>query len=789
MKGNKFLAAVLAASMVLSAAPATALNVFAAVPSITKTTDGDPEIIDPIKSADLSGIDANITAGSLTGQMGHIMNQADSNVTAGDVTVDANVAASLKGDADSGYSVYYGSVSGTLQKNSKTYNYTVAADKLTNAQTGANLLRDLVKAYLTDKNVAANTVAVQNAVNAFTTTTDTTYSTARTALTTEANYIGSISDLHEYYTVAYNPATGKIVVTVGMGGTVDSDGDGIYEDGAKTATYSITATDVIPADGSSINASDITIEDSESEKSLISAFESAYSKNHTGVTYSNAAVTSYKASTHSADGKMDVRITLKDGEGNKSTVTFTNIALKHGLTIMKEEAEKAAKDALKTVRAESTINGKKLSEDGLKTALADYISSALTTAGVDNAGHNVDMLHTETDDYKRVSVDVDSYTPATISGEGSASGTIKLTYDYTRYNADGSFVDAGKSTDIEADSDLSAYQSEVSFNFVLDRLDEVDATAITGINASRTYVDPSTKKEATNKFGNTSITAFTLGARSKETVANVKTATATSGTIKYVNVTANFKPANANTYSVNWSSADDKIATVVADADDSAKAVITGITKGKTTIKAELVDADGKVVSTKSVKVTVNGFQFDDVQDMSKFFYDDVYTLYDNGIVSGTTATTYAPDQALTRGQFVQMLYKASGDTVTAESKFNDVPTSRFYAAAVTWAVKKGVTAGTSATTFSPDRTITRAEAMQMLYKAYGQGKTYNAALLNFADVSNNAYYKDAVYWAANNKITYGLNGTTFGVTDPCTRAQGATFIVAANSKLHTENS
>ena len=215
---------------------------------------------------------------------------------------------------------------------------------------------------------------------------------------------------------------------------------------------------------------------------------------------------------------------------------------------------------------------------------------------------------------------------------------------------------------------------------------------------------------------------------------------------------------------------------MTADTDDSAKAVIKGVTGGKTTVKAGLVDEDGNVLSTKTINVKVSGFQFEDVQDANQFYYGHVYSLYDDKIVAGTSATTFSPKRTVTRAEFVQMLYAASGKTVTAKSKFTDVADTAWYASAVTWAVDNGITAGTDTNVFSPNKTITRAEAMTMLYAAYGQGKTYNATH-SFTDVKDNAYYKEAVNWAVKKGITAGTTGTTFGSNDPCNRGQAATFI------------
>ena len=105
---------------------------------------------------------------------------------------------------------------------------------------------------------------------------------------------------------------------------------------------------------------------------------------------------------------------------------------------------------------------------------------------------------------------------------------------------------------------------------------------------------------------------------------------------------------------------------------------------------------------------------------------------------------------------------------------FIDVATGSYYYDAVEWAVENGITMGTSATTFSPDATVTRAQVVTFLWRVNGQPAAWNSG---FTDVSADAYYAKAVAWAVQNGIT---TGTGFGVFSPdaaCTRAQIVTFL------------
>ncbi len=148
-----------------------------------------------------------------------------------------------------------------------------------------------------------------------------------------------------------------------------------------------------------------------------------------------------------------------------------------------------------------------------------------------------------------------------------------------------------------------------------------------------------------------------------------------------------------------------------------------------------------------------------------------------NGITNGTSPTTFSPDEACTRAQVVTFLWRAMGSPEpTAASPFTDVQDSgQYYYKAVLWAVEKGVTNGTSATTFSPGDTVTRAQVVTFLWRL--RGSSAAAAGNPFADVDAGSYYYKAVLWAAANGVTDGVSPTMFAPDAPCTRAQIVTFL------------
>ena len=162
---------------------------------------------------------------------------------------------------------------------------------------------------------------------------------------------------------------------------------------------------------------------------------------------------------------------------------------------------------------------------------------------------------------------------------------------------------------------------------------------------------------------------------------------------------------------------------------------------------------------------------FNDVKP-GDYFYDAVNWAVEKGITTGTSATTFSPNASCTRAQIVTFLWRASGspEPKTASNPFTDVAANAYYCKAVLWAVENGITTGTSATTFSPDAPCTRAQGVTFLWRANGSKAASAAA--SFTDVASDAYYAPAVAWAAEQNVTGGVGNGLFAPNDACTRAQ-----------------
>ena len=164
------------------------------------------------------------------------------------------------------------------------------------------------------------------------------------------------------------------------------------------------------------------------------------------------------------------------------------------------------------------------------------------------------------------------------------------------------------------------------------------------------------------------------------------------------------------------------------------------------------------------------------------YFYEAVKWAVKNGITTGVGNNLFAPEQPCTRAQIVTFLWRAAGspEPKGAASGMSDVVSGSYYEKAVAWAIENGITTGTTTSTFSPDATCTRAQAVTFLARAL---KAKAASAAEFSDVPTDSYFADAVAWAAANGVTEGIGGGLFGSDNDCTRGQIVTFLYRAYNK------
>ena len=183
---------------------------------------------------------------------------------------------------------------------------------------------------------------------------------------------------------------------------------------------------------------------------------------------------------------------------------------------------------------------------------------------------------------------------------------------------------------------------------------------------------------------------------------------------------------------------------------------------------ASKVSVEGKFVERE-----MNPFL--DVEERD-YFYNAVLWAMKNGVTRGTTDTTFSPDITCTRAQTITFLWRAAGSPhpQNTVNPFGDVNEDSYYYEAVLWAMENGITTGTSANSFSPDVSCTRGQVVTFLYRYHGMQATEGTY---FSDVREDSYYYDAVQWAAQNEITAGTSASTFSPNADCTRAQIVTFL------------
>lgn len=165
------------------------------------------------------------------------------------------------------------------------------------------------------------------------------------------------------------------------------------------------------------------------------------------------------------------------------------------------------------------------------------------------------------------------------------------------------------------------------------------------------------------------------------------------------------------------------------------------------------------------------------------WYADAVQYVYENGMMSGTSETTFSPDLTTTRGMIVTILYRLENEpTVTGTTAFTDVAADQYYANAVAWAAQNGIVSGIDATTFAPNNAITREQMAAILYR-YAQFKGYDVSVKADLSVYTDAaqvstYATDAMAWANGAQLITGISQATLTPAGNATRAQVATILM-----------
>lgn len=201
---------------------------------------------------------------------------------------------------------------------------------------------------------------------------------------------------------------------------------------------------------------------------------------------------------------------------------------------------------------------------------------------------------------------------------------------------------------------------------------------------------------------------------------------------------------------------------------------------GDGTYTFKMPSADAKIVVTFAEDPDwepAPEMPFTDVNE-GDWFYDVVLYAYDNGLMTGVSATEFAPNQTTTRGMIVSMLARLEGVTSAEDAGFADVAANDWYATAVNWAASEGIVNGFEDDTFRPNDVITREQMAAILYN-YADYKGYDvsarADLSDYADAASiSSWAEDVLAWANAEGLINGMTATTIDPQGATTRAQTA---------------
>lgn len=426
----------------------------------------------------------------------------------------------------------------------------------------------------------------------------------------------------------------------------------------------------------------------------------------------------------------------------------------------------------------------------INKANVDGTAEAVSSSGKDAIVSSANVSTTDNDDKITIDVKVTvSATAANLTDDSSASTLTFTAIPVATVSVNGE----QKATDISVPND---YLNGKKITVKLPLPDRFTPQQIKHIcsDGSEEYFLPTQKRGAKIFTIEDGCAVFTITKFSTFEV---------SGTQTYVEPSHSSSSGTTTSYNVNVNAATN--GAVAADKKTAAKGATVTVTaspsKGYVVDAVKVVDKDGKdvavtgkdgkyVFTMPASAVTVTGafkaetpapvaLPFTDVKS-GNWFYDAVKYAYAQGLMTGTSATTFAPNGTMNRAMIVTVLYRLEkSPAVTGASKFTDVPAGQWYSDAVAWAAANKIVNGYDETTFGPMNAVTREQMAAILFR-YEQVKglenvTLEENLNRFPDQNKiSAYAIPALQWAVGQKI---INGNADGTLDPtgtATRAQVA---------------
>ena len=303
------------------------------------------------------------------------------------------------------------------------------------------------------------------------------------------------------------------------------------------------------------------------------------------------------------------------------------------------------------------------------------------------------------------------------------------------------------------------------------------AVSITGLKAGTTTLKATTAQPVNGQYLTTSVT-LTVYARGSGAAATGVSVTAKELDMvpgQQLRVRSYVQPSTAD-QQVVWSSRDPEVATV------DQNGVITAIANGGAVITVST--PDGAFTNRINVRVvdsyTGKPIFFTDVKE-GDYCYDAVTWAYCQNMAESEDTTFFGAATPCTRLELVLYLWQLMGGPEPEDiygPYFTDLPAHldrRTELWAIQWAVENGITTGTSATTFSPDMTVTRSQAVTFLYRLAGSPSVGGSA--GFTDVPAGDWFADAAVWAVKTGLTNGTGNNTFTPNRECSRGEILTFL------------